>query len=42
MELLIVFLQITLRENLFESHMGHDLYNHLLESDFSQHVIKPT
>ena len=28
--------------NSLKSHMGHDLYNHLLESGLSQHVSKPT
>ena len=29
-------------ENRLKSHMGHDLYNNLLESGRSQHVNKPT
>ena len=28
--------------NSLKSHMGHDLYNYLLESGLSQHLNKPT
>ena len=28
--------------NSFKFHMGHELYNNVLESDLSQHVNKPT
>ena len=35
-------LPVTSWVNSLKSHMGHDLYNNLLENGLSQHVSKPT